>query len=70
MDFHSFPLRIKEVPDRPHEAVLELGFALTCGGLARVRSPTRRWRRVVWEGRPKAPLEDGALQTLRARRAV
>jgi pimeloyl-ACP methyl ester carboxylesterase len=27
MDFHSFPLRIKEVPDRPHEAVLEVGFS-------------------------------------------
>jgi hypothetical protein len=27
MDFHSFPLRIKEVPDRPQEAVLELGFS-------------------------------------------
>jgi hypothetical protein len=27
MDFHSFPLRIKEVPGRPQEAVLELGFA-------------------------------------------
>jgi hypothetical protein len=27
MDFHSFPLRIKEVPDKPQEAVLELGFS-------------------------------------------
>jgi hypothetical protein len=27
MDFHSFPLRIKEVPDRPQEAILELGFS-------------------------------------------
>jgi pimeloyl-ACP methyl ester carboxylesterase len=27
MDFHSFPLRIKEVPDRPQEAVLERGFS-------------------------------------------
>src|SRR4051794_10423197 len=27
MDFHSFPLRIKEVADRPQEAVLELGFS-------------------------------------------
>lgn len=26
-DFHSFPLRIKEVPDRPQEAVLALGFS-------------------------------------------
>jgi len=27
MDFHSFPLRIKEVPDKPLEAILELGFS-------------------------------------------
>ena len=27
MDFHSFPLRIMEVPDRPQEAILKLGFS-------------------------------------------
>jgi hypothetical protein len=27
MDFHSFPLRIKEVPDRPQDAILEVGFS-------------------------------------------
>ena len=27
MDFHSFPLRIKEVPENPQEAILELGFS-------------------------------------------
>lgn len=27
MDFHSFPLRIKEMPDRPQEAILEVGFS-------------------------------------------
>ena len=27
MDFHSFPLRIMEVPDKPQEAVLKLGFS-------------------------------------------
>jgi pimeloyl-ACP methyl ester carboxylesterase len=27
MDFHSFPLRIKEVPDKPQEAILEVGFS-------------------------------------------
>ena len=27
MDFHSFPLRIREVPERPQEAILELGFS-------------------------------------------
>jgi hypothetical protein len=27
MDFHSFPLRIKEVPERPQEAILQVGFS-------------------------------------------
>jgi hypothetical protein len=27
LDFHSFPLRIMEVPDNPQEAVLKLGFS-------------------------------------------
>jgi hypothetical protein len=27
MDFHSFPLRIMEVPDRPEEAILKVGFS-------------------------------------------
>jgi hypothetical protein len=27
MDFHSFPLRIMEVPDTPQEAVLKVGFS-------------------------------------------
>jgi hypothetical protein len=27
MDFHSFPLRIKEVSDKPQQAILELGFS-------------------------------------------
>jgi hypothetical protein len=27
LDFHSFPLRIMEVPDRPQESVLKLGFS-------------------------------------------
>jgi pimeloyl-ACP methyl ester carboxylesterase len=27
MDFHSFPLRIKEQPDKPQEAILEVGFS-------------------------------------------
>ena len=26
LDFHSFPLRIMEVPDRPQEAILKVGF--------------------------------------------
>jgi hypothetical protein len=27
MDFHSFPLRIKEIPERPQEAILQVGFS-------------------------------------------
>ena len=27
LDFHAFPLRIKEVPDHPQQAILEVGFA-------------------------------------------
>lgn len=27
MDFHSFPLRIMEVADKPQEAILKLGFS-------------------------------------------
>ncbi|MCW3096764.1 MAG: hypothetical protein JWL77_2382 [Chthonomonadaceae bacterium] len=27
LDFHAFPLRIKEVPERPQEAILQVGFS-------------------------------------------
>ncbi len=27
LDFHSFPLRVMEVPDRPQEAILKVGFS-------------------------------------------
>ncbi len=27
LDFHSFPLRVKEVPERPQEAILQAGFS-------------------------------------------
>src|SRR5439155_5910809 len=27
LDFHSFPLRIMEVPDKPQEAILKVGFS-------------------------------------------
>src|ERR1700739_4392573 len=27
LDFHAFPLRIMEVPDRPQEAILKVGFS-------------------------------------------
>ena len=26
LDFHAFPLRVKEVPDHPQEAILQVGF--------------------------------------------
>ena len=35
MDFHSFPLRIKEVPDNPQRAILEVGFADSIYGRSR-----------------------------------
>jgi hypothetical protein len=35
LDFHSFPLRIKEVPDRPQGAVLERGFSDAIYGRSR-----------------------------------
>ncbi len=27
LDFHSFPLRVMETPDKPQEAVLKVGFS-------------------------------------------
>jgi hypothetical protein len=27
LDFHAFPLRIKEIPDRPQDAILQVGFS-------------------------------------------
>jgi hypothetical protein len=27
LDFHAFPLRVREVPEKPHEAILQLGFS-------------------------------------------
>jgi hypothetical protein len=27
LDFHAFPLRVMELPDKPHEAILKLGFS-------------------------------------------
>jgi hypothetical protein len=35
LDFHSFPLRIKEIPDRPQEAILEVGFSDSLYGRSR-----------------------------------
>jgi hypothetical protein len=39
LDFHSFPLRIKEVPVRPQEAILELGFSDSLYGRSKGGSP-------------------------------
>jgi hypothetical protein len=35
LDFHSFPLRIMEVPDRPQEAILKVGFSDSIYGRSR-----------------------------------
>jgi len=35
MDFHSFPLRIMELPDKPQEAVLKVGFSDSIYGRSR-----------------------------------
>ena len=35
MDFHSFPLRIKEVPEKPQEAILQVGFSDSLYGRSR-----------------------------------
>lgn len=35
LDFHSFPLRIKEVPERPQEGILEVGFTDAIYGRSR-----------------------------------
>jgi pimeloyl-ACP methyl ester carboxylesterase len=43
MDFHSFPLRIKEVPERPQEAVLELGFSDGIYGRSRGGTTPSGW---------------------------
>lgn len=43
MDFHSFPLRIKEVPDRPQEAILEVGFSDSLYGRSRGGTTPSGW---------------------------
>ncbi len=35
MDFHSFPLRITEVPEKPQEAILQVGFSDSLYGRSR-----------------------------------
>ena len=43
MDFHSFPLRIKEVPDKPQEAILEVGFTDSLYGRSRGGTTPSGW---------------------------
>lgn len=44
MDFHSFPLRIKEVPTRPQEAILEVGFSDSIYGRSKGGMTVSGWR--------------------------
>ncbi len=44
LDFHAFPLRIKEVPDRPQEAVLQLGFSDGIYGRSKGGATFSGWR--------------------------
>lgn len=44
MDFHSFPLRIMETPDKPQEAVLKVGFADSIYGRSRGGLTPSGWR--------------------------
>jgi hypothetical protein len=43
-DFHSFPLRIAEVPDRPQEGVLRVGFVDSIYGRSRGGLTPSGWR--------------------------
>lgn len=43
-DFHSFPLRIEEVPDRPQEGVLRVGFVDSIYGRSRGGITPSGWR--------------------------
>ncbi len=44
MDFHSFPLRIMEVPDKPQEAILKLGFSDGLYGRSKGGTTFSGWR--------------------------
>ena len=44
MDFHSFPLRIKEVPDRPQEAILQVGFSDSIYGRSKGGLTVSGWK--------------------------
>ncbi len=44
LDFHSFPLRIEEIPDRPREARLRVGYADAIYGRSRGGIAPSGWR--------------------------
>ncbi|MBN2476322.1 MAG: hypothetical protein JXB62_17040 [Pirellulales bacterium] len=44
MDFHSFPLRIMEVPDKPQEAILKVGFSDGIYGRSKGGATFSGWR--------------------------
>jgi len=43
-DFHSFPLRIEEVPDRPHEGILKMGYLDSIFGRSRGGVTPSGWK--------------------------
>ncbi len=43
LDFHSFPLRIKEVADRPQEAILQVGFSDSIYGRSKGGATPSGW---------------------------
>ncbi len=44
MDFHSFPLRIMEVPDKPQEAILKVGFSDGIYGRSKGGTTVSGWK--------------------------
>ena len=44
LDFHAFPLRIKEVPDRPEEAIMQVGFSDGIYGRSKGGTTFSGWR--------------------------
>ena len=44
MDFHSFPLRIMEVPDKPQEAILKVGFSDGIYGRSKGGTTSSGWK--------------------------
>lgn len=44
LDFHSFPLRIKETPEKPQEAILQVGFADSIYGKSKGGTTPSGWK--------------------------